>query len=163
MFAAECAAAGLSVEDTKAAVEKLAPETRTYGILNNLGYAVRGGRVPAWVRFVAELLHVTPIVRTTTSGRIALSGFFFGKRNRVAKFARHVARRLRQAGPINVGIGHAACLEDARQLERALQNRIDNTQRVTTAELGAALGVHGGPGTLVVATQPYALPDDFRR
>ena len=160
VFAAECADAGLSVEETIAAVRKLAPETRTYGILNHLGYAVRGGRVPAWVKFVAELLHITPIVRTTVAGRIALSGFFFGRRNRVARFAGHVARRLRLTDPVNISIGHAACHDDARELERELRSRITNIERVTTAELGAALGVHGGPGTLVVATQPYTSPGD---
>ena len=28
----------------------------------------------------------------------------------------------------------------------------------TAALFGAALGVHGGPGTLIVATQPYLRP-----
>ena len=108
VFAAECAHAGLSIEKTLAATESLIPQTRTIGVLDDMKYAVRGGRLPGWVRTIATLLHVTPFIRTTEDGRIAASGFAFGKRNRTNKFARHVVRHARNAGPICLAIGHAA-------------------------------------------------------
>jgi len=161
VFAAECADAGLSVDKTIAALEALIPETRAYGILNNLDYAVRGGRIPKWIRTVAELLRVTPIIRTTADGRIALSGFFFGKGNRVSRFARHVIRRSRSRGPLSVAIGHATSPDEAKEIERLLRDELPDIERLTTAELGSALGVHGGPGTLVIATQPFTAPADI--
>ena len=55
VIAAVCAHAGLSVQDTIAAVEALLPQTRTYAVLRDIRYAVRCGRIPAWVRTIADL------------------------------------------------------------------------------------------------------------
>lgn len=153
VFAAECAASGVPVETAIRSVQALIPRTRSYAILNNLDYAVRGGRIPKWVRTVARLLRVIPIIRTTPDGKIRLSGFFFGKHKRIEKFALHVARREGRQGCLNVAIGHATSPADARELERKLRERLPCITRLTTTELGAALGAHGGPGTLVIGTQ----------
>jgi DegV family protein with EDD domain len=156
--AAEYAKAGLSIEDAIAAVEKLIPETRTYGLLKDLRFAVRGGRVPRWVKTIADLLRATAIIRTVPDGRVASGTFLFGRRNRIKRFARYVARLTPPADSLDVAIGHAICPEDAAELERELRLRFDNIHRTTITDIGAALGVHGGPGTLIVATQPYSRP-----
>ena len=160
VFAAECAASGVPVETAIRSVQALIPRTRSYAILNNLDYAVRGGRIPKWVRTVARLLRVIPIIRTTPDGKIRLSGFFFGKHKRIEKFALHVARREGRQGCLNVAIGHATSPADARELERKLRERLPCITRLTTTELGAALGAHGGPGTLVIGTQLAEPIDD---
>ncbi len=158
VFAAECGAAGLSVQKTIAAVEALIPETHTYGVLGNLDYAVRGGRIPRWVKFLATSMRVTPVVRTTAAGEIKLSKCLFGTRNIAARFARHVAKEVRDKGPMIIGVGHAVCPDDARTVESVLRKQLPDAQRISMAELGTAIGVHGGPGTLVIATQPYVNP-----
>lgn len=154
VFAAECAAAGLSAETTLAAVARQIPVTYTYAILNNLSYAVRGGRIKRWVKLLADGLRLTPVIRTSPAGRIVLSGCLFGRRNIPARFARHVAAQIRAAGPTRVAIGHAVCPQQAELLEQVLRTEVTQIERLSTTELGTALGVHGGPGTLVVATQP---------
>jgi DegV family protein with EDD domain len=156
--AAEYAKAGLSVQDAIAAVEKLIPDTRTYGLLKDLRFAVRGGRVPRWVKTIAELLRATAIIRTVPDGRVASGTFLFGRKNRVRRFARYVARKTPAAEALDVAIGHAVCSEDAVLLEAELRRLFDNIHRTTITDIGAALGVHGGPGTLIVATQPYSRP-----
>jgi DegV family protein with EDD domain len=156
--AAEHAKAGLGIQDAIAAVERLIPETRTYGLLKDLRFAVRGGRVPRWVKTIAELLRATAIIRTVPDGRVASGTFLFGRRNRIRRFARYVARKTPMAESLDVAIGHAVCPEDAAELERELRRLFDNIHRTTITDIGAALGVHGGPGTLIVATQPYSRP-----
>ncbi|NCF25040.1 MAG: DegV family EDD domain-containing protein [Gammaproteobacteria bacterium] len=156
--AAEYAKAGLSIQDAIAAVDKLIPETRTYGLLKDLRFAVRGGRVPRWVKTIADLLRATAIIRTVPDGRVASGRFLFGRRNRIRRFARYVARLTPAAESLDVAIGHAVCPQDAAELERELRCRFDNIHRTTITDIGAALGVHGGPGTLIVATQPYSRP-----
>ena len=158
VFAAECAHAGLSIEQTMAAVEELIPQTRTYGVLRDIRYAVRGGRVPAWVGTIAEFLNVTPFIRATSDGRITASGFAFGKRGTTRKFAKSVVRHARDLGPLTIAIGHANCPADAAQLEKLLRRDLPQIERLTMAELGSALGVHAGPGSLVVAVQPFTTP-----
>ncbi len=156
--AAEYAKAGLTVQDAIAAVEKLIPETRTYGLLQDLRFAVRGGRVPRWVKTIADLLRATAIIRTVPDGRVASGTFLFGRKNRVRRFARYVARKTPAAEALDVAIGHAVCHDDAVLLEAELRSLFDNIHRTTITDIGAALGVHGGPGTLIVATQPYSRP-----
>ena len=158
VFAAECAAAGLSAETTIAAVRAQIPATHTYGVLNNLSYAVRGGRIPRWVKLVADCLRVTPVIRVSPAGKIVLSTCLIGRRNIAVRFARHVAAQVRAGGPTLVAIGHAVSAADAAALQQVLHAELTNIARLTTTELGTALGVHGGPGTLVVATQPYLSP-----
>jgi DegV family protein with EDD domain len=158
VFAAECAAAGLSAETTIAALRAQIPVTHTYGVLNNLSFAVRGGRIPRWVKLVADSLRVTPVIRTSPAGKIVLSTCLFGRRNIPVRFARYVAAQIRAAGPTLIAIGDAVSAGDAVSLEQTLRAELGNIERLTTAELGTALGVHGGPGTLVVSTQPYVNP-----
>jgi len=160
VLAAECAQAGLSVDKTVAAIEALIPQTSTYGVLGDIRFAVRGGRVPGWAGTISRLLNLMPFIRTTADGRVAPSGFAFGKSNVSRKFARHVVRRARTAGPLSVAIGHASCPGAAQNLARLLRQNLPQIKRLTTAEIGAALGVHAGPGALVVALQPFTSPDD---
>ena len=156
--AAEYARAGLGVAEAIAAVERLIPETRTYGLLEDLRFAVRGGRVPGWVKTIADLLRATAVIRTVPDGRVASGTFLFGRRNRIQRFARYVARKTPAADSLDVAIGHAVCPDDAARLEQELRRHFDNIHRTTITDIGAALGVHGGPGTLIVATQPYSRP-----
>ena len=160
VFAAECAAAGLDVESTLEAVRSQIPGTTSFAMLKDMRYAVRGGRLPGWVKSVAELLHLTPIIYTPEKGGISLSGFLLGSRNRVARFARYVARRL-PPGPVEIGIAHALCEEDAEEMAREFGARVPNLGKLTICGLGPALGVHGGPGTLLAAVRPYVLPEDI--
>ncbi|MGI9271131.1 MAG: DegV family protein [Woeseiaceae bacterium] len=161
VFAAECGRAGLSAKATVAAVEAQIPRTTSYGVLRNLDYAVRGGRIPRWVKILANSMRMTPVIRTSGDGKIVLSTCLFGKRNIAVRFARHVAKQIQNDGPTVIGIGHAVCPEKMTVIESVLGKELSNIKRLSKAELGTALGVHGGPGTLVIATQPYVNPADL--
>jgi DegV family protein with EDD domain len=159
-FAAECASAGVSAEQAIAAVNDLVPKTETHGVLHDTKYAVRGGRLPAWVGTVARILNIMPFIRTTADGRVAPAGFAFGRGNKVEKFARHVARRARSMGSVSIAIGHASCPDDAHELECLLRQELPQMKRFTSTELGAGLGVHTGPGTLIASIQPFTTAAD---
>jgi len=154
VYAAECAVAGVSVDATIAAIETLIPETLTFALVKDLRFVVRGGRIPGYIKRIADLLRLTPVIRTVPDGRIATAGFMIGRRNRLQKFARYVARKSDTNRSLIVAIGHAVCLDDAVELARLLRKEIPDIERLTMTDLGTALGVHGGPGTLMVATQP---------
>lgn len=160
IFAAECAAAGKSADATIAAVRQLIPETYTYAVLGNLDYAVRGGQIPNWVRLLATSLRITPIICSTPAGEIKMAGCLIGRRNIPGRFARYVAKRTARDKPLAVAIGHAMRPDDLEVIRESLQSSLPQVQRFSEAELGTALGVHGGPGTLVVSTQPYLNPAD---
>jgi fatty acid-binding protein DegV len=119
---------------------------------------VRGGRVPRWVKLLADSLRVTPVIHISPEGKIVLSTCLFGRRRIATRFARHVAQKIRGKGATLVAVGHAVSPDEAAQLEQILRTEVPDIRRLSTAELGTALGVHGGPGTLVIATQPHIDP-----
>jgi DegV family protein with EDD domain len=160
VLAAECAEAGLDVDRAIAAVEAQVPQTTSYIILKDLQYAVRGGRLPAWVKTIADMLRLTPIIYTTDEGKLGLSSFLFGRTNWIEKFARHVARRA-PAGPVEIGVGHAICAEDAAVLEQHLNKLLPDVRKSRISGVSPAIGVHGGPGTLLVAVKPWISAQDI--
>ena len=160
VLAAECAEAGLDVERTVAVVEAQVPQTTSYIILKDLRYAVRGGRLPAWVKTIADMLRLTPIIYTTHEGKLGLSSFLFGRANWIERFARHIARRA-PAGPVEIGIGHAICAEDAVALEQYLHKLLPDIRKSRISGVSPAIGVHGGPGTLLVAVKPWISAQDI--
>lgn len=158
--AAECSRAGLSAETTLAKLAAITAQTRAFAVVSDLRYAVKGGRIPGYIKTIADLLRLTPVIRSTSDGRIGTAGFLLGRRKRLKKFARYIARRVVDDGPLTVLIGHAICPQDAAQLERLLRDELNDIHRLSITELGTAFGVHGGPATLVVATQPSSeLPE----
>ena len=62
MRAAEAAAEGGDADSVRAAAIAAAARTRTWGCLVTLEFAVRGGRVPAWIKPVADALGLVPIL-----------------------------------------------------------------------------------------------------
>ena len=159
VLAAECAEAGLDVETTLAAVREQVPLTRTYAILSDLRYAVRGGRLPRWVKSIADFLRLNPIICTTRDGRVSLGGFMIGSHNRIERFARYIGRRLPK-GPVEIGIGHAICEEDALEFADYLRERAPEIGKLVVTGLGTGIGVHGGPHTLLVSVRPFTSAQD---
>lgn len=159
VFAAECAKAGMSAAETIAAVRTLIAETKSFGMLKDLEFAVRGGRVPASIKTLADLMRLTAIIYTVPDGRVASGRFLFGRYRRVQRFARWIAKRTPKDRPLRVWIAHALCADEAAELERALREILPDVRETAITETGSALGAHGGPGTLLVATQPYLDPD----
>jgi DegV family protein with EDD domain len=156
MYAAECALAGHDAARVVEATRAIVPRTHTYGLVGSLEYAVRGGRVPGWVRSLADRLRLMPVLHADRHGRVTAGGVLFGRERLKEKFARYVRRRMRAGVDYRLLVGHANCEADGRWLLDAL-----TTDRVVYRRLlpcGTALGAHGGPGLLVAAFQEYEAP-----
>ena len=154
LAAAEAAAAGLSADDIVASLKRLIPKTRTFGIVTDLSYAVRGGRVPPSRKLLADFLHVTPVLYSDPQGNVKTNRILWGRDRLVEKFARHVARRCDSQQEYRIAVGHGSDPDQAQQLLALLLAKIPNVGKHYITEVGAALGVHGGPGILVAAVQP---------
>ncbi len=161
VLAAECAAAGLSFDETIPIIESQVPKIRTYALLNDLGYAVRGGRLPQWVKTLADIIRVIPVVCIKPDGTIGLGGWLLGRRNRISKFASFIASQLKNDAAVELSIGQAVCPDDAALLAQELGEKVTSIDKLKICDLGTGLGVHGGPGTLIVAARPTTSADDF--
>ena len=156
--AAEAAAQGADAPAVVAVTQAAMDQTQTFALLGSIDFAVRGGRVPAIVGNIARLLGLNVILRTWPDGRISAGGGLFGSVKLRTRFARFVARRYRiDAGRerVRILVGHGDRLEEGRLLAEELVDRFpkDAVDFCLLTDMGPAIGVHGGPGTLIVALQ----------
>jgi len=156
LYAAECAQAGYDAARVIEATRRILPKTRTWGLVGSLEYAVRGGRVPPWVKNVADRLRLMPILHNDRKGRVTAGGVLFGRTRLKEKFARFVRRRIRADRRYRLLVGHADCEADGQWLLDQLA--AEHVVPAGLLPLGSALGVHGGPGMLVVGLQEYEAP-----
>jgi len=156
LHVAELAETGAGLTEVAAAARNILHATYTFGLMGSLEYAVRGGRVPRWVKRVADALRLMPVLGNDAVGRIRPVGVLLGRRNLREKFARFVERRMSDDRSYRILIGHANREADGHWLLERLRG--DNVAWGRVVPLGSALGAHGGPGMLVVGLQEHAPP-----
>lgn len=158
MYAAECARAGYSGEEIIAATEKIMTATKTFGLIPDLSYAVRGGRIGKTQKWIADLLRIMPILILSKDGNVKTGAMLRRRGNPVKRFARYINRHLDPSKTYRLAVGHADCSDLAEQLRDALVISVGSLDSVYLTEIGSVLGAHGGPGTLVAAFQEYTPP-----
>jgi hypothetical protein len=158
VYAAECARAGYSLDEVLGALAEARARTTTLGLLARLDYAVRGGRVPQFVKPIANALRLCPILVAKPDGRIAVGDAVWGRSGLAEKFARKVRARMRPGASYRVWVGHADTLGLAEDLLAQITAGLPNIESQRVVSLGTALGAHGGPGMLVAAFQEYVPP-----
>lgn len=129
------------LEETRKAISK----TQMRGLLDSLQYLLKGGRITRTRALVGTLLNVKPIL-TMRHGELVQAGM-----------ARSYAKGLKQVLEFvknypnlrEVGIAQSTVPEEAEKLKKMLGSVIDE-KHILMTRIGAGLGVHGGPGTIVV-------------
>jgi DegV family protein with EDD domain len=158
MYAAECAAAGHQGPEVAESARAAMDRTLTFGLLTDLTYAVRGGRVKPLHKRIADLLRVAVVLKVGKNARVVPGGVIPRSANPVPAFAGYLRRRIDRDKTYRIAIGYAQDRDLAEQLERQLRLDIPSVESVHIVELGAAIGAHCGAGTLVVAAQEYIAP-----
>jgi hypothetical protein len=153
MRAAEVAAAGGDADAVLAAAAAARGRTRTWGCLTTLEFAVRGGRVPRWAGRLADFLGVTPILKVSEDGNVGVGGALIGRRNPYRRFGHYLRRRLDPSRRWRIAVSHANVPEGAALVLEEITAGLEDADVLPVIPLGTALGVHGGPGCIVVAAQ----------
>ncbi|NCF62612.1 MAG: DegV family EDD domain-containing protein [Gammaproteobacteria bacterium] len=159
MVAAEAAIEGLSMGDIESVLKELIPPTQVFGIADDLSFAVKGGRVPSWVKRVADFLHLNPVLTANTQGKMGLGGFHTGTGANPAKLARTALRKMKPETMYRVLVAHANNPEGAIETRQQILRQHARIHSCHVTEAGPAMGVHLGPGGLIAAftPQPGAL------
>ncbi|MEZ5563064.1 MAG: DegV family protein [Gammaproteobacteria bacterium] len=156
-FAAEAACSGAEPREVTAAALQAIESTRTYGLVPDLSHAVRGGRIPRAWRWLGSRLPVT-FVLGLDAGRIRMRGLCLRSSDRVEALLKPALRDVRKLSGqpprrVRLLIAHAAAPALAEELRRQCMVRFSAVESIAVAEMGPAVGVHGGPGTLALAVQ----------
>jgi DegV family protein with EDD domain len=148
MAAARVAKAGGKLAEVMEETKKAISQTQIRGLLDTLQYLLKGGRITRTKALVGTLLKVKPIL-TTRDGEIIQAGMA----RSYAKGIEQLFEFVRNCPNLQeVAIVQSTVPEEANTLKNRIASIIDEKQ-ILMASLGAGLGVHGGPGTLLVAAR----------
>jgi len=158
IIAAEAAQQGMSLDEIEALLTKYQPFNKAFAMADDLSYLVLGGRLPAWVKKLTDLLHISPL-NCEKNGRFKLAGFTSGIGVKPSALGKAALRKMQKDTTYRVLIAHGANPEGARELRRYILGRHTRVHSCHITFAGPALGVHLGPGGLVVGYVPQ--PDQL--
>ena len=79
--------------------------------------------------------------------------FLFGKSNTLKKFAKLIKNKHRKSKDLSLSIGHALAHDEAKLLKNFLLKDLPEITECKITEIGSGIGVHVGPGAIVVGVQ----------
>jgi fatty acid-binding protein DegV len=109
--------------------------------------------VPRVVKTLSDFFRIAPILAVRADGTVGIGGALFGRSDPYRAFGAFVRRRLDARRRWRVGISHANVPEGAAQVREAIASALPSVELLPVMPLGTALGVHAGPGCVVVAVQ----------
>jgi DegV family protein with EDD domain len=146
VLAARKAQAGANIEEVLEAVRLAIPRTHGLAVFETLKYALKGGRLSKAGALIGALVRVKPVL-TIKDGVIGPSGVTRTQARGVERLCDFV----RKHRPIDdIAVVHSSSPQEAQSLADQMKSLVPQNHPIV-ARMGAALGVHAGPGALVVA------------
>lgn len=130
------------VTDVKTAIDN----THLWGSFDTLKYLYRGGRIGKAKALLGGMLNIKPVL-TMREGEIFPIGFA-RTTNRAIDRLVDLASSIK--GIQDVAVVHSTTPDEAKILKNRLSHLVFS-KNISISRLGAGLGVHGGPGALIVA------------
>jgi len=148
MASAQLALAGKSMQSIMDNISQSIQNTFAYGLLDSLKYIARSGRLGKAGPILGSMLPIKPVLRIS-DGAITPIGAVRARNKGVDRLLElvHQAQNVQ-----NIAISHSTTQSEVDTFTARLQAMFPNI-KPAISKLGSALGVHGGPGTLLVAVQ----------
>ena len=146
LAAARKAKAGASLNEIVEEVQKAIGQVRMFGLFETMKYLARSGRVNKTIAAASDFIKVVPLL-TFHEGEIIRAGLARTVNRGMDRICDFVARNL----PVSeLTVVHSAIEDRAMEFRERLQKLTSRTD-IPLVQLGAGLGVHGGPGVLLAA------------
>ncbi len=146
LLAARLAKAGEDFPRIVEEVRQSIPNIHIWAVFDTLKYLLRGGRIGKAKALLGGVLNVKPML-TMRDGELHPAGFI----RTHAKGIERLIDNLKKAVNVqDVAVVHSTTPEDAQTLKERIST-IFNRGPIYISRLGPALGVHAGPGALVLA------------
>jgi len=153
MEAARLAKSGASAEEVLDKIEQSVNNTKVFAYLGDIDYTVKGGRLSKSKKTLVDLIRLNPILTATPEGELGTGGFFFGQSNRVKKFAKFLFKKIDKQKTYRILVSHANSPSEGELLMNLLKQKSKNVESIEITDTGTAVGIHGGPGTVLVGLQ----------
>ena len=151
--AARMVKAGKSHDEIVEGINYARENTKVFCCIKDLSYGVKGGRVPGSVKVIADILRISPILTTSSNGKLEKAGAVLGKKNLGKKMVKYMKNKHDVSKSYRISVGHCNCPEEGKLLIDGLKKTFNKLASIELLEVGGALGVHTGPGSLVVGIQ----------
>jgi DegV family protein with EDD domain len=142
---------GSSLDELERLALRVRDDITVFGAMQDLEFAVRGGRVSARAARVVDGLHLKPIIVFDESGKAGMKGAAVGFRRAMDSLARRVERFAGEA-PVRLMITHTDAQEWVDYLRARLRERL-GVDEVPAVRSGAVLTAHVGLGSVSVAVR----------
>jgi DegV family protein with EDD domain len=151
--AAKLARAGGSISSVIDETRDAISQVHIWAIFDTLKYVLRGGRLGKATALLGSMINVKPIL-TMKDGVLHPAGLTRTRSKGIEKLLENI-NRFRNIH--DIGIVHSSTPDEAQTLRCRLSAILDKN-RIYVSRLGPALGVHGGPGTLILAVRASDHP-----
>jgi len=134
-------------------IDSLIKNTEIFLTVNDISYAIKGGRVPKYKGAVAKFLRMHPILSTDKEGKLKAASALFGSKNLHQKFAQFILKKLDNNSHYHISVGHSNAEEGGHEIVDIIENNFKNIISIDLVEMGSALGVHSGPNSFIAGIQ----------
>lgn len=117
--------------------------------VDDLEYLKRGGRISATAATVAGVLNIKPVLHMDNAGHLINMYKVRGRKKAIRGLADNFGKLAKQPYDGTIFIGHSDCIEDAKALEKILEDSYGAKVELIT-DVGPVIGAHSGPGTLAL-------------
>lgn len=146
--AATIAGTGKSFEQVVRETKQLIPKTHVWAMFDTLKYLAKGGRVGKAKALMGSVLNIKPLL-SVKDGEL-MPATKARSREKGVDLLFDYASKI--AGIEAMSVVYTTTLDEAEALADRLGS-VFKRKRIIIGRLGPALGVHAGPGTLVVAVR----------
>ena len=146
MAAARLANAGESIANIVEEIQRNISQMRLLGLVDTMKYLVAGGRVNRAVAAVADIFQIKPLL-TFKDGEVvreSLARTYLRGMDDLCEFV-ETSTNIQ-----NLAIAYSNVLTQAEELKKRL-SPVFPEEKILLVQIGAGLGVHMGPGALIVA------------
>lgn len=147
--AAACRDAGMSFEETAAAMEKLSTRMCNVFTVDDLMFLRRGGRLSNFSAIVGTVLNIKPLLKGDEEGKIVAFAKLRGRRRSIEALAEKFETLAVAPETQTVGVVNAACRGDAEALIALLKRKCP-PKEIISVDYEPVTGCHVGPGALAL-------------
>lgn len=138
---------GKSLDEVRIFLEEQKHRMHHWFTVGNLVQLRRGGRLSAGKAVFGSLLQVKPILKVDAVGHLVPVDTVKGRKKVIPHLMEKIEENIEHPEDQRVYVVHSDCLEDAKALAAAMQERFP-VKEVVIGEIGPVIGSHSGRDTL---------------
>lgn len=146
---ARCRDEGMDVSAAAARLDEMRLRMCQVFTVDDLKYLRATGRLSNAKAALATVLHIKPLLKGDTRGKIVSFARARGRARSIAELAAQYDKYVVDAENQTIGIAHADCPEDAKALAELLQKN-HPPREIMTVDYEPVTGSHVGPGALAL-------------